>query len=525
MKPSPETAPSSTECRTRAQTGRRGFLRWTGTAAAGLSVSCDSRMRKAMLGPIGDAIDAVKLESFSSPDGNEVDLLSHALSRLTWGVTPGLYEYWRKQAPTAEAAAEKFIAASVAVRDSKGLAVLARIQASRQEAIQEAVGELYDFNPRQLNFELTQAALVRAVHSPNQLYERMVAFWSDHFNIDSSKADCRWLKPYDDREVIRPHALGKFSDLLRASALSPAMLFYLDGRQNKRRKPEDKPNENYARELLELHTLGVHGGYTQQDVMEAARCLTGWTVKGKDNKLFSMGPGGLAGIGSVAFIKYNHDDGAKTVLGKTIAASGGPKDLDDLLDIVTQHASTAQFIATKLCRHFIADEPPAAAIAATAAAFTKSSGDIPETLRALFAAESFRTERRSKFKRPFHYLVSLYRALGVPTDGGMELQRALRRMGHMPFDYPTPEGYADVGEDWMSTLLGRWDFALRLGRGETAPATWKQQQFLTAAGSTGGMLQHLLGRKPSADESAALQATPEADQLALALSLPGFQLY
>ncbi len=502
---------------------RRQFLQTLVAATASLSVGCDRRMRQAFLGPLGNVIDAVKITPFTSPQAAEVDLISHVISRLTWGVTPGLYEQVRALAATPEAAAEKFIQRSADPRNADTLAKESHTQVAHLEALQEPIGELYDYRPKQLEFELTQAAMLRAIHSPNQAYELMVGFWSDHFNIDSSKADCRWIKAYDDRAVIRPHAWGNFAELLRASALSPAMLFYLDGRKNRRSKPTEKPNENYARELLELHTLGVHGGYTQDDVMAVARCLTGWTVKGRDDKLFSMGM--TAGMGTVKFLPGQHDDGPKTVLGHQIAAGGGAQDLDDVLEIVTQHPATAQFLATKLCRHFISDDPPAAAVTATAAAFTSSRGNIPTTLGALWRTPEFLTARRTKMKRPLHYLVSMMRALGCPGTGGAEMQRALRRMGHMPFSYPTPEGHSDQAGDWMSTLLARWDFALRLGRGELAPPTWKAATLHAAAGGTPPLLAHLLGRQPTADEAAAIAATPATDQLALALALPDFQLY
>src|ERR1041384_25647 len=197
---------------------------------------------------------------------------------------------------------------------------------------------------------MVRAAVLRAVYSERQLYEVMVGFWSDHFNIDPGKGDCRWLKAWDDRAVIRKYALGdcglrepttlferlqtfwgggsgapktafNFPAMLRASALSPAMLWYLDGRANRKAGPSEKPNENYARELLELHTLGVHGGYTQKDVMEVARCLTGWTVRGK--RQFSKA--------TVEFQQRLHDDGAKEVLGQRIPTGLGERDLDRVL--------------------------------------------------------------------------------------------------------------------------------------------------------------------------------------------------
>src|SRR5712692_4635077 len=180
----------------------------------------------------------------------------------------------------------------------------------------------------------------------------MVHFWTDHFNIDSSKAECKWLKAADDRDVIRPHAMGRFPDLLRASALSPAMLWYLDGRFNRKRDGDDKPNENYARELLELHTLGVHGGYTQRDVMEVARCLTGWTLETRPFWLSHA----IRPRNAFWFDSARHDDGEKIVLGHRIPPGGGEKDGDRVLDILAQHPATARFIATKICRHFLGDD-------------------------------------------------------------------------------------------------------------------------------------------------------------------------
>jgi uncharacterized protein (DUF1800 family) len=498
---------------------RRRFIRVAGAGATAACLGCDAKMRKVFLGPMGDRIDAVRLAPFSNPAGDDVDLISHVLSRLTWGVAPGDYACTASLGRTAEEAVDHFIEASLA-GDSAQLArnsgeLTRRLQGfSRGESILDEAGELYDYHPKELGFDLTRAALLRAVHSPDQLYEVMVAFWTDHFNIDSSKADCRWLKPLDDREVIRRHAFGRFSELLAASATSPAMLFYLDGRDNTN---QGKPNENYARELMELHTMGVHGGYTQTDVLEAARCLTGWTVIGRDSKRL--------GIGKVEFIADRHDDGPKRVLGQTIAAGGMANDLTQLLEIVTNHPATPRFIAAKLCRRFISDEPPENAVTATAAAFASSKGDIRKTLRALFATDEFRTVRRTKFKRPFHFLVSALRATGVPHQCGKEVQIALRRMGHMPFDYPTPEGYSEQGDDWLSTLLARWDFALRLGRGQIGVTTWQAATLLQAAGGEAGLAAHLLGRKPTPDETRSLAAVAATDRLAMLLAMPGFQQY
>jgi len=261
----------------------------------------------------------------------------------------------------------------------------------------------------------------------------------------------------DDREVIRAHALGNFRELLRASALSPAMLVYLDGKANRKAQGDEKPNENYARELMELHTLGVHGGYRQKDVMEAARCLTGWTV---NRKWFR---------GRVEFHRGQHDDGPKRVLDVDIPAGEGEKDLDRLLDIVVEHPATAQHLSRKLCQRFVADEPPADLVGRVAKAFRESDYQIKPTLRTLFASDAFRSARGTRFKRPFRYVVSALRALDADTDG-IRLHDWLQRMGQPPFNYPTPDGYPDEPAPWLGTLLWRWNFALELA-GNRIPGT------------------------------------------------------
>ena len=509
--------------------GRRRFLQLAGGAGAAALVSCDRLRQLSALLP--GAARPAELKPFTAPAGAGVDLITHALNRLTWGVAPGEYARLTALAATPEEALRCFVEEQLApenLDDNFARAALAPL-----EAIREPVAELYDYKPAQLNDELTRQAVIRAVHSRRQLYEVMVGFWSDHFNIDSSKTDCRWFKTVDDRAVIRPHALGNFRELLRASALSPAMLVYLDGRSNKRRNSAEKPNENYARELLELHTLGVHGGYTQHDVMEAARCLTGWTVAARETrnglKDVAMGLRALAGegrgggMGRVSFDAAAHDDGAKTVLGETIPSGGGAADLDRLLDIVASHRSTAAFIATKLCRHFIADAPPPAAVQAVAAVFQQSRGDIKDTLRALFGTGEFAAARGTKIKRPFHFIVSAMRATGAVTRCGGEVQRALQVMGHAPFHFPTPEGPPSDGESWLSTLLHRWDFAARLSAGALPCSKVNAPHLTECAGGRDALLRHLFGRQPGAEEVDA--AGDVADVLALGLASPAFQIF
>lgn len=298
--------------------------------------------------------------------------------------------------------------------------------------------------------QMIGAAQYRQMFSRRQLYEVMVEFWTDHFNIHLLNGLGPTLKPEDDLQVIRAHALGNFRDLLHASAKSPSMLFYLDNFFNL----ASAPNENYARELMELHTLGVDGGYTEDDVKEVARCFTGWSIR------FPGDPSG--DYGSFVFVPTAHDTGAKVVLQNTIAAGGGQSDGERVLDILATHPGTARFIATKLCRRFIRDDPDTVSIDAVAAAFTQSGGDIRTTLRALFATDAFRNSADLKFARPTEYLSALVRALApdtpYPSDDGLLFFFAQSIMGQLPYYWPTPDGYPDAHSYWASTggLLNRW---------------------------------------------------------------------
>src|SRR6185369_4396178 len=280
----------------------------------------------------------------------------------------------------------------------------------------------------------------------------------------AGKGADRWLLPAYDRDTIRPNALGKFSTLLEATAKSPAMLFYLDNFQsvspNNNRPNQERPrrglaallggvnrrpqqpatgqaqqrpaatqarrgiNENYARELMELHTLGVDGGYSQKDVQEVARCFTGWTIfqprgAGAAAKAL-LGEVAKNDAGTFHFNPRTHDDGEKFVLGHKIPAGGGMKDGLLVLDILAHHPATAKFIATKLVRHFVSDEPSPKLIERVAATFTRSDGDIRETLKTIFFSPEFNSIEtyRAKIKRPFELVVSAIRTLGADTNGG-----------------------------------------------------------------------------------------------------------
>ena len=316
--------------------------------------------------------------------------------------------------------------------------------------------------PQMVVTELQRAKLLRAVYSERQLYELMVDFWSNHFNVFAGKDADRYLLTSYDRETIRPFAMGRFRDLLGATAHSPAMLFYLDNWRSSVPRPypakNDKPagvdgglNENYARELMELHTLGVDGGYTQKDVQEVARCFTGWTIqKPNEQGLFLYRPG-------------FHDDGEKTVLGHRILAGGGIADGERVLDILATHPATARFIATKLARRFISDDPPPALVERAAAVFLKTDGSIRETLRAIVTSPEFfsTTTYRAKLRSPFEYVAAAMRALNADTDADRAVLDAINRMGQPLFGRVTPDGYPDRANQWLSSgaMVARFNFA------------------------------------------------------------------
>jgi uncharacterized protein (DUF1800 family) len=306
------------------------------------------------------------------------------------------------------------------------------------------------FDPSRVLDDFRQATLLRQVYSQRQLYEVMVEFWTDHFNISVQKGDCWFLKVVDDREVIRKFALGDFRELLGASAHSPAMLVYLDNQENHK----DAPNENYARELLELHSLGVNGGYSQNDVMELARCLTGWRVKEHFWK------------GQLDFEPDAHSPGRKTVLGTTVYHSG-EKEIDQVLDMLVEHPSTARTISMKLAQRFLADDPPPEIVEKATQAFLDTSGNIKSVLRVILLDGLPIIHRKSqtkKYKRPLNYMVSALRQLGADTNAGPDLNRYLVRMGQPLYDWPTPDGFPDTAEAWQGNLLPRWQFALELSQ-------------------------------------------------------------
>jgi len=297
--------------------------------------------------------------------------------------------------------------------------------------------------------ELGRATALRSTYSRYQLYEMLVDFWTNHFNIYIRKNLTAVLKTADDRDVVRKFALGKFYDMLSASAHSPAMMIYLDNFES----TKNKPNENYARELLELHTLGVDGGYTQQDVQELARVLTGWSVAGKR----------AAKPGDFEYRQNIHDTGAKTILGKKYE-SNGQKEGEDVLSALAKHRSTANYVAKKLVRRFVADNPPQALIAKAAKAYADSDGDIPKVMKTIIMSDEFRASLGQKFKRPYEFIISALRVTNAQVDPGNVLNNYLNQMGQPLFQWGTPDGYPDEAAAWATTngMLMRWNFALAL---------------------------------------------------------------
>jgi uncharacterized protein (DUF1800 family) len=336
-------------------------------------------------------------------------------------------------------------------------------------------------NPQMVVTDLQRAKLLRAVYSDRQLYELMVDFWENHFSIFANKDDDRYLLTSFDRETIRPFALGRFRDLLGATAHSPAMLFYLDNWRSSVPRPyparDGKPagvdgglNENYARELMELHTLGVDGGYTQKDVQEVARCFSGWTIeKPNAEGLFLYRPG-------------LHDDGEKVVLGHKILAGGGIADGERVLDILATHPSTARFIATKLARRFISDDPPPAVIDRAASVFLKTDGSIRETLRAIITSPEFfsTASYRAKVRSPFEYVAAAMRVTAAETDGDRPVLDFIGRMGQPLFGRITPDGYSDRAEQWLSSgaMIARLNFAAALTTNRLKGTTIKFEKLL-----------------------------------------------
>jgi uncharacterized protein (DUF1800 family) len=349
--------------------------------------------------------------------------------------------------------------------------------------------------PQAVLGELAEAKLLRAIYSDRQLEEVMTDFWFNHFNVFIGKGPDRYMINAYERDVIRPHAMGKFKDILAATAKSPAMLFYLDNWQSvgpdselavygpqrrgarrgrfARPRPQAKNrpsglNENYAREIMELHTLGVDGGYTQKDVTELAKVLTGWSIEQPQ-----LG-------GSFRFNERAHEPGAKYILGHKIGEHG-EREGEEMLDILAHHPSTAKFISRKLAVRFVSDNPPQSLVDRMAETFLKKDGDTREVLRTLFHSPEFwaADAYRAKLKTPLEFVASAARVSGADIQNALPLVATLNRMGMPLYAMQPPTGYSMKAEAWVnsSALLNRMNFALQLGSGKL-PGTSLDPQVL-----------------------------------------------
>ncbi len=429
-----------------------------------------------------------------APSANDLKLLN----RLTWGASPssaqrmaaiGSKQFLDEQLAPARAVLPPEVAAQIAaltiVQKPLPELVLAMDQ-QRRDA--DAIKDDEQKKAAQANYqkELTRLAresatrhLLRALYSPEQLREQMTWFWMNHFSIFQYKSNIRVTLGDFEENAVRVNALGKFRDLISATATHPAMLRYLDNDQN----AVGRINENFARELMELHTLGVGGGYTQRDVQELARVLTGVGVNDTKAtpKLKAEWVPKYVRRGTFEFNPARHDFGDKTLLNRTIKGEG-LAELDQALDLLARHPATAKFISTKLAQYFVADEPSAALVGSMAARFLQSDGDIAATLKVMFQSSEFPVSLGSKFKDPIHYVVS---AVRLAYDDKVILNTApmlnwINRMGQSMYGRQTPDGYPLVQAGWTSSgqMATRFEVARAVGTGnaglfksEGTPAT------------------------------------------------------
>ncbi len=386
----------------------------------------------------------------------------------------------------------------------------------------QGVATLYNADTGQVQTQLTNAMMYRGAFSAQQLKQRLVEFWTDHFNIAISKVG--YLKVVDDSQVIRQYAMTSFPQLLRASAHSPAMLTYLDQTESR----SGAPNQNYAREIMELHTLGVNGGYTQTDVAELSRVLTGWTVAGK---------------GTFSFAANLHDFGAKTVLGMQIPASSpssgaaGQAEGEAVLNLLAAHPSTATFISTKMLEFFLRYDPSDEQIAAVAGVYASTQGDIKSMLRVVLSQENLMAAP-AKYKRPYHYVMSGVRAIGPTVTNAGSIASQVTNAGQQPFSWQTPDGFPDSAEYWSGNILPRWNFAWFVTNANSATTVkFDPTPFMTPATAAaivnaidrfvfgGEMTARLRSELMSYVGTSATSATRVRETIGLALASSTFQWY
>lgn len=379
-----------------------------------------------------------------------------------------------------------------------------RLAASASPALRRRI-QILTAPGQVVNHDLTEGKLLRAIYSDRQLEEVLTDFWFNHFNVYLNKGADRYMVTSYERDVIRPHVLGRFKDLLLATAQSPAMLFYLDNWQSAAPdmvRPFAPPkqrktglNENYGRELMELHTLGVDGGYTQQDVTEVARCFTGWTIRQPQQG------------GGFFFNPRMHDRGEKHVLGVTIPAGGGMEDGLKVLDILAKHPSTARFISKSLAIRFVSDNPPDELIDRMAATFTKTGGDLREVMRTMLSSDEFwaASNFRSKLKSPLEMVVSAVRAVNGDVDNAQQMANLMNTLGEPLYLKIEPTGYTNRGADWLNSasLLARMNFANTLAQGKIGGVKVDLTQF---SGNAAEIEHNILLTDASAASQSAIEA-------------------
>ena len=389
---------------------------------------------------------------------------AHLLNRAAWGPRPGdletvarvgLEAWIREQVtPQADPALDAMLAAYPSLSYTTGQILdIHHAEGEGPERILKVVDEFYT------------AKLVRAVHAKSQLREVMADFWFNHFNVNLQKAFVRESVMSYERDALRPFVLGRFRDILGATAAHPSMLFYLDNYLSKKTQLVDgKPlpglNENFGRELLELHTVGVDAGYTQEHVIDAARALTGWTIDDLRT-------------GNFVFKAEDHDDGAKQVFGLSFPAGGGREEGEKLFDYLSAHPATARFISRKLAKRFVADDPPESLVQSCAQTFLATGGEIGKVMTKLLTSPEFWAQLdQPKLKTPVEYVFSAVRALGGRVDSAVGATKYLARLGMQPYFCTPPTGYSSRGADWASPLyLHRMNFALELAAGRVPGIT------------------------------------------------------
>jgi uncharacterized protein (DUF1800 family) len=378
----------------------------------------------------------------------------HALNRLGFGARPGEVDR------VAAEGVEKWIARQMRPETIDDRAVTERL--ARFETLKKNNAELIDIpraedtdeqkaerrrRARRILGELAAQRIIRGVESERQLDEVMADFWMNHFNVFAGKGIDRFLLTGYERDTIRPRMWGKFEELLLATAKSPAMLFYLDNARSR----SDAINENYAREIMELHTLGVDGGYTQKDVTELARVFTGWSIE--------------RGSGEFRFRPFLHDRGAKTVLGQRLSG-GGMEEGERMVRFLARHPSTARHIATKLAQRLVSDDPPKALVDHVAKTFRDTNGDLRATVKAVVDSPEFWDPKayRAKTKTPFEYVISALRASDARVNNPIPIARALQQIGQPLYGAQPPTGYSDLAEAWMNSgaEVNRMNFAVDL---------------------------------------------------------------